>query len=110
MARGKRTDQETVNKILDMSDDGYNHYQIARLLNMDKTTVAGIVKRGRIKIHYPPHCYTCEYCIYADMVKTNNVLPAVKGCLMHCDTPKTCRKWLDDQITAEKVKADLQGK
>ena len=58
---------------------------------------------------YPTHCYTCEYQVNAEMMSNRDGVPKVIGCLLSCDTPKTCRKWLDDQVTARKVKAALRG-
>ena len=109
MARGKKTDKETENKIWRMSEQGISGNQIAKKLNMHVNTVNDILRRKR-KLRYATHCYTCEYSIYEDTADTRKTMPTVKGCLMRCDTPKTCRRWLDDKKTADKIKHGLKAK
>ena len=57
---------------------------------------------------YPAHCYTCEYQVNADHATYSNGAKVI-GCLLSCETPKTCQKWRDDQVTARKVKAAIRG-
>lgn len=58
---------------------------------------------------YPAHCYTCEYQVAADTMSGKDGFPKVIGCLMRCETPRACKRWKDDQVTARKVKAALRG-
>lgn len=111
MPRGRRTDKKTEDEVLRLHDNGMNYAQIARKTGLFDSTVKEIVRRRKTRRrHYPPHCYTCEYSIYSDVATSRGVMPDVVGCLMRCDTPKTCRNWNDDQMTAERVKACLRGK
>lgn len=111
MPRKKQIDQETVNKIISMYYNGRSVSAIAEHFNIGKSTTYSIV--SEVKKHrkrYPAHCYTCEYAIYSDVATSKDAAPPIKGCLMRCDTPKSCRRWLDDKFTADRVKADLRGK
>lgn len=109
-----RTSKETVEKILHLKNEGLTHKQISEKTGIKTSTVGDIVRRDRLngskKIRYHAHCYTCEYSIYGSTATSRGGIPNVVGCLMHCDTPKTCRKWLDDKNTADRVKAGLRGK
>ena len=94
-----------------MAGQGISGNQIAKKLDMHVNTVNGILRRNQSgKFKYTTHCYTCEYSIYSDRASTKRAMPTVKGCLLRCDTPKTCRNWLDDERTAQRVKAGLRGK
>ena len=76
----------------------------------EMTTKGKASHRGPyISRRYPAHCYTCEYQVNADTMSNKNGV-RVTGCLLNCEAPKTCQKWRDDQSTARKVKAALQGK
>lgn len=108
MAKGRPLSDATKRKIKKMHAAGVSYREIAKRTGLHKNTVVEFIyrERGRRK-SFPPHCYACEYRVEEPETLSRHVTPDVIGCMLCSDSPKTCRNWHDDQLTAERVKKQL---